>query len=196
MLMLEVMKTGKGSNLEAELQKAVDLCSRATKKINALNTIQKVQESTFVKNEEEYKLLTILDEAKGNFDLNITIDTDSLNVNIIVDTLFLVLIEEIINFIQNTGGTFIHASGGRCSSNPNYFIITFSEYQNPPFKKNVCDKLVSGLNEEEWDYLGQNIEITLASIIAQYYGGKFGIYPSQTRGNNFCVVLPYNLIST
>ncbi|NHJ02508.1 MAG: sensor histidine kinase [Candidatus Heimdallarchaeota archaeon] len=195
MLILEVIKSENHSILDETVAKAIKLCLRASKKINTLSLIHNVQHSTFEKQNEKFSLLGLFEDLVPKFELYITLDTDSLNHEISVDNLFCILISEILIFIENAGGNFIRISARPCDSNLNYFIITISESQNEPFSKKICDKLMSNLADEEWDYLGQNIEITLANMIAEYYGGKLGIYPSKEKGNSYCIILPSCLIS-
>ena len=84
-------------------------------------------------------------------------------------------------------------SGGKYEKNPDYFALKFSESKNVPFSKNMCEKLLRGLKTDEWDYLGDNIEITLVSMIAHYYGGKLTIHSSKELGNCYTVLIPHSI---
>ncbi|MHA2248542.1 MAG: hypothetical protein ACXADY_26585 [Candidatus Hodarchaeales archaeon] len=191
--MLELMKMGNHENSEEKIEKMYQLCERTNKKLETIDRIHRVIHSDFLKPRGCSSLIDLIEETGSQFDFILKINYESINYQIKVDGFFRDLLFELFSFIGNLNVDQVGVSGGKCEKNPNYFALKFSESKNVPFSKDICEKLLRGLKTDEWDYLGDNIEITLVSMITHYYGGKLTIHSSREIGNCYTVLIPYSI---
>jgi signal transduction histidine kinase len=190
---LELVKMGNRGNLEEQIEQIRQVCNRAKKKLETISRIHRVIHSNYTPTEESSSLIEIMEEIGSIFDFSLRIDYDSINYQIKADEFFKELLYELLSFIKNSHGGQVGISGRRCPNKPEYFVLRISESKNALFSKDICEKLLQGLNAEEWDYLGNNIEITLSSMIASYYGGKLTIHSSPEIGNCYSIFIPFSI---
>ena len=194
-LMLELLKEGNNENPVEEIQKMYELCKHSMKKLEIIERIQELKDSDFSNSFESLHLSEIIEEISSSFDLYVMIDYDTINYEIKVNGFFKDLLYEIFSFIKRFKGDKVRISGGRCNKNPNFFVLQLSESKNDPFSQEICERLLTGIETDEWDYLGENIEITLAAMIANYYGGSLKIHSSEEIGNCYSIYIPFTILS-
>ncbi len=131
----------------------------------------------------------------SKFEMTFEIDEETLNKQILIDKYFSIMLKEIFSFIAESEYNQVNIVGSNyLDDGISYFSIKIKDTQSTPLPKDICDRLLTGIEEDNWESLGHYIGLTLSSVIAQYFGGKFLIEPQEYGGNEYNIHLPYSLI--
>lgn len=180
---------------ERNLRNAIGICHQAAKTIDTVNRIFSVLQSEFEYEKTRNSLLNMIQEVASKFKITFEIDEETLDKQILIDKYFSVMLEEIFSFIATSEYNHVNILGHiYLDDGISYFIIKIKDTQNTPLPKDVCDRLLTGIEEDKWESLGHYIGLTLSSVIAQYFEGKLLIQPQAYSGNEFNIYLPYALI--
>ncbi len=179
------------------LTKIVSVASGSSKTIDRVNKIYEVLQSPFIPPKDSTNLLDVINEAisvSSAFSQFIKFDKENLEVMILSDAHLKDVFSEIFFFILSSDVVNIKTSIDiRGSFLPSSFCVIVSDCCSKPLSQELISKL-SGKITDEWEVIGHNIGLALASVIIQYYGGSLEIHPSAHKGNEFKLLFPHNLI--
>jgi hypothetical protein len=179
---------------DENIQEAVKICHHVSKTIDIVNKIFSVLQTNFETRKKEHSLLQIIEKVTSLIKIPLIIEEENLDLTVLLDDYFRDLLYEIFTFIKESNAKSIQISRVKSLDDPLYDIIAIKENKTPPLPLEVCDHLLTGIEEEQWESLGHHIGLTLASVITQYYGGKLVIRPHKEKGNDYNIYLPSNLI--
>jgi len=199
---IELLSLMYESKLELDnniINQIITIASSSSKTIDTVNKIFEVLQSPFIQPKDSIKLLTeindiVIEIPKASQLVNI--NKKNLDARAFIDTRFKDVINELLTFILTSyDGTIsvetnINITG---SYFPSFFCVYISDCCSQPLPQEIISKL-SGTITDEWEIIGHNIGIALASVIMQYYGGLLKIRPSDPKGNVFELRLPKILI--
>ena len=199
---LELVSLMYESSLELDtniVNRIINIASGSSKTIDTVNKIFSVLQSPFIQPEESLKLLDVIDDVVSElpaFSQLVDINKENLDISMYVDIHLKDVFTELLLFVlssyDDTGS--VEASIDiEDSSLPSFFCVLISDCCSEPLSPEMISKL-SGKITDEWEIIGHNIGIALASVIIQYYGGSLKILPSDTKGNEFQLFFPLNLI--
>ncbi|MHA2345667.1 MAG: PAS domain S-box protein, partial [Candidatus Hodarchaeales archaeon] len=181
------------------VNKVIDIASGSSKTIDTVNQIFEVLQSPFFQPEDSLELIDVFNEViseQPSHSHQINIDLKNLNVSIFADTHLKDIINEILVFIfsfysdSETTETSVDIKG---SFLPSSFCVLISDNCSEPLSQEIITKLSEKITDE-WEIVGHNIGIALASVIMQYYGGSLNIQSVDPKGNTFQLLFPLNLI--
>ncbi|MHA2073956.1 MAG: PAS domain S-box protein [Candidatus Hodarchaeales archaeon] len=179
------------------LRKIVSVASGSSKTIDTVNKIFEVLQSPFIPPKDSTKLLDVINEAISvttTFSQYIKFDKENLEVMIFSDAHLKDVFSEIFIFILSSDVISIKTRIDiRGSFIPSFFCVIISDCCSKPLPQELISKL-SGKITDEWEVIGHNIGLALASVIVNYYGGSLEIHPSDHKGNEFKLLFPLNLI--
>ncbi len=182
---------------EKILSKIVSVASGSSKTIDTVNKIYEVLQSPFIPPKGSTKLLDVINEAisvSSAFSQFIRFDKENLEVMIFSDAHLKDVFSEIFFFILSSDVVNIKTSIDiRGSLIPSFFCVLISDCCSKPLSQELISKL-SGKITDEWEVIGHNIGLALASVIVDYYGGSLEIHPSDHKGNEFKLLFPLNMI--
>jgi PAS domain S-box-containing protein len=182
------------------VNKVIDIASGSSKTIDTVNQIFEVLQSPFFQPEDSLELIDVFNEViseQPSHSHQINIDLKNLNVSIFADTHLKDIINEILVFIfsfysdSETTETSVDIKG---SFLPSSFCVLISDNCSEPLSQEIITKLSEKITDE-WEIVGHNIGIALASVIMQYYGGSLNIQSVDPKGNTFQLLFPLNLIT-
>ncbi|MFX1284602.1 MAG: PAS domain S-box protein [Promethearchaeota archaeon] len=190
------------SKLELDPQivnNVITIASGSSKTIDTVNNIYEILQSPFIRPSESQPLFNIINEvvsALSNFSKLVNISKSSLGVSIFTDNHLKDVFNEILFFILSfyhdsvNISTSINIEGYFLSTS---FCVLISDCCSEPLPQEIVSKL-SGTITDEWEIIGHNIGIALASVIMQYYGGSLEIHAQDPKGNEFNLLFPLKLI--
>ncbi len=199
---LELLSLMYESQLELDrhiVNNVIDIASGSSKTIDTVNKIYEVLQSPFIQPKESQSLFDIINELVSelsNFSKLINIYKSSLSVSLFTDVHLKDVFNEILFFIlsfyhdSENIRTSIDIKGSLLSS---FFCVLISDCCSEALPQEIVTKL-SGTITDEWEIIGHNIGIALASVIMQYYGGSLEIHPQDPKGNEFHLLFPLKLI--
>ncbi|MHA2238460.1 MAG: PAS domain S-box protein [Candidatus Hodarchaeales archaeon] len=195
-LALELVQRSTESSDIQELENVISICNRASRTIDRVNKIYSVLQSDYRKNLETFTKIplwkTIRDIAQI-YGLNLDIKCEELDIQIRADEFFEDLLSEILVYIAKATDSGVNVSCQWNFENQNEFSIRIEESFSNPLPDELCHRISQAVTEE-WESLGHYSGLTLASVVAQYYDGKLTITPKQTKGNEFRISLPAELV--
>ncbi len=179
------------------LSKIGSVASSSSKTIDTVNKIFEVLQSPFIPPKDSTKLLDVINEAisvSSALSQFITFDKENLEVMIFSDAHLKDVFSEIFIFILSSDVISIKTRIDiRGSFIPSFFCVLISDCCSKPLSQELISKL-SGKITDEWEVIGHNIGLALASVIVNYYGGSIEIHPSDHKGNEFKLLFPLNMI--
>lgn len=194
LLILETLLFHPLQDNDENIRNSIAVCHHASKTIDKVNSIFRILQLAFDERKSRVSLLSLVKEVSDTIMINILIDESNLDRQLYLDNNFKTLLHEIFSFIHDQKGRNISISGILVENEPRSFTIKIVDTDNSPLSLDVCNRLMIEIEEENWDLLGHHIGLTLASVIAQYYGGRITIRPKEKIGNEFNIHLPYKLI--
>lgn len=194
LLFLEALLFHPLQDNDENIRNSIAVCHHASKTIDKVNSIFRILQLVFEKRKSRVSLLSLVKEVSDTTMIYFNIDEASLDRQLYLDNNFKTLLFEIFSFIHDQRGRNISISGKLVENEPRSFNIKITDNDTPPLSLDVCNRLMIEIEEENWDLLGHHIGLTLASVIAQYYGGRITIHPKEKTGNEFIIYLPNNLI--
>ncbi|MFX0013341.1 MAG: PAS domain S-box protein [Candidatus Hermodarchaeota archaeon] len=178
----------------------ISIASGSSKTIDTVNKIFEVLQTPFISPQKGKNLTNTINEVisgQKRFSHLIKINKEHINVMILADAHFKDALNEILSFLLS----FYHESSLPRSIIidgfylPSFFCVSISDCCSEPLSQEIISKL-SGTITDEWEIIGHNIGIALASVIMQHFGGSLTIYASDPKGNEFQLLIPRNLIET
>jgi PAS domain S-box-containing protein len=176
------------------LNNAIGICHQGAKTIDTVNRIFSVLQSEFEYEKTQNSLLNKIQDVTSKFKMTFGINEKTLDKQILIDKYFSVMLEEILSFIAASEYNHVNIFGNRKTEEMLYFIITIRDTKSIPLSNDICDRLFTGIEEDNWESLGHYIGLTLCSVITQHFGGKLVIRPLEYGGNEYNIYLPYSLI--
>lgn len=186
-------------NSNNRIDRAKEICLNASNIIDVVNQIFVILKSEFKHEEKKtFKLTNIIDKEVQKLitELNCRteIDHKSLDINILTDEYFYDLLNEICSFIVTNSECILKVSGSYdLLDGSQFYCLSIKETTSDPLSPETCERISTPITDQ-WELLGYYIGLTLASVIARYYGGKLIINPSEKQGNEFKIFLPKELI--
>lgn len=197
---LELLSLMYESSLELDkniVNEAMSIASGSSKTIDRVNKIFGVLQSPFIQPEKSYPLLDLLNEnisELSEYPQIFNIDNETLGVKVFCDDKLKNALKELFLFILTSRGitkeTGVVITG---SFLPSSFCVLISDCCSEPLSEETVSKL-SGKITDEWEIIGHNIGIALASVIMQYYRGSIKIRSLDPKGNEFQLLFPLDLI--
>ena len=192
---LELMERDEGDKSEKDLKKIISICHKTSKTIDKVNKIYSVLQtdlSSKISSFQKKSLWITIREMAKNFGVSVDIISEDLAIFILIDEYFEDLVSEIFAYISKSTiqGVAISCSGNFAESK---FILKITDQDTDPLPRDLCNRITQVVTEE-WESLGHYSGLTLASVIAQYYKGRLVIIPSDTKGNEFRLELPSDMI--
>jgi len=180
---------------EESIDRIITITHNSSKTIEIVNKIFGVLKSPFDQQEQKkrYNLLKIIALALHEVQpREVTIHRETLDVVILADDYLKAVFHHIFLFClsSNHKNWSIVIEG---SHNPSYFCISVRDLYSKPIPKEVIFS-ISEMSTDEWKSQGYYLNISLASIIIQYYGGFLKIRPFEHKGNEFQICFPLKLI--
>ena len=169
------------------------VCHRASRTIDRVNKIYSVLQSERDPNVDHQSLIDVINEVSSNFGFSINFKCKNLDLQISVDEYFTDLLVEIFFFIEKSTKGIISLSCDWSYEDNSFFNLVIEENDSDPLPADLCASISQEVTEE-WQSLGHYSGLTLASVVANYYGGKLLISPNDVRGNEFRILLPGSLI--
>ncbi|MHA1968493.1 MAG: PAS domain S-box protein [Candidatus Hodarchaeales archaeon] len=194
LLSLEITLFHPSQEKEKNIRDSIAVCHHASRTIDTVNLIFSILQSVFEEKKSSISLLSLVKEVSDMITIPLKIEEASLDIQLYLDNNFKTLLYEIFSFIHSQGGGKISIVGKLDESEPRSFTIRINEKDTPPLSLEVCNRLMIGIEDENWELLGHHIGLTLVSVIAQYYGGRITIHPKKEAGNEFNIHLPFELI--
>jgi len=186
-------------NINNRIDRAKEICLNASNIIDVVNQIFVILQSEFKHEEKKtFKLTNIIDKEVQKLitELNCRteIDHKSLDINILTDEYFYDLLNEICSFIVTNSECILKVSGSYdLLDGSQFYCLSIKETTSDPLSQETCERISTPITDQ-WELLGYYIGLTLASVIARYYGGKLIINPSEKQGNEFKIYIPKTLI--
>ncbi|UCG00716.1 MAG: PAS domain S-box protein [Candidatus Heimdallarchaeota archaeon] len=197
---LELLTLMYESKLELDdniVNDAINIASGSSKTIDRVNKIFGVLQSPFFRPEESSSLLDIINKnisELSEYPQTINIENETLEIQVSCDDKLNDVFKELFLFILTSKGiskeTSVEVTG---SFLPSSFCVLISDCCSEPLSEETVSKL-SGKITDEWEIIGHNIGIALASVIMQHYGGSIKIRSLDPKGNEFQLLLPLDLI--
>ncbi|UCG89808.1 MAG: PAS domain S-box protein [Candidatus Heimdallarchaeota archaeon] len=199
---LELLSLMYESKLELDrniVDNVIEIASGSSKTIDTVNKIYEVLQSPFIKPKNSLPLINIINgvvSKLSRFSKLININRHSFTVSIFTDAHLKDVFNEILFFIlsyypdSEDIRTTIDIEG---SLLPTSFCVVISDCCSEPLPQEIISKL-SGTITDEWEIIGHNIGIALASVILHYYGGSLEIHSLDPKGNEFKLLFPLSLI--
>lgn len=187
-------------NFMNRIDRAKEICLNASNIIDVVNQIFIVLQSDFTQEEKKkFELINILDKKVQELltkpNCRAEINHKSLNTYILIDEYFNYLLDEIFSFVVTNSECNLIISGNYDLLDENqFYCISIKETTSNPLLPETCERISARITDK-WELLGHYIGLTLASVIARYYGGKLVINPSEKQGNEFKIYLPKELIN-
>ena len=194
LLFLETLLFHPLQDNDENIRNSIAVCHHTSKTIDKVNSIFRILQLLFEERKSRVSLLSLVKEVSDTTMIHFNIDEASLDRQLYLDNNFKTLLLEIFSFIHEQRGRNISISGKLIENEPCSFNIEITDNDTPPLSLDVCNRLMIEIEEENWELLGHHIGLTLASVIAQYYGGRITIHPKEKTGNDFIIHLPYKLI--
>jgi len=174
------------------IERIIEISIQSSKVIEVVNRIFAVLQSIFTPPPDKISLTNLFISLFQ--DLNIAneyviVKEGSLAFSLRVDNYFKEALHEIITFIIQVDKFILLDS----ETSDQYFTLIISDQSSPPIPKEARLRL-EGRVQDDWEYQGHYIGISLASVILQYYGGTLQIKPLEPSGNCFYISLPINLL--
>jgi len=176
---------------------AINIASNSSKTIDRVNRIFEALKSPFIQPEKSLSLVDLINSIiseLSEFPQIIKMDGHTLEINLYCDIKLKDVFKEIFLFILTSKGiskdTSVTVTG---SFLPSSFCVLISDCCSEPLSEEIISKL-SGKITDEWEIIGHNIGIALASVILQHYGGSIKICSLDPKGNEFQLLIPLNLI--
>ena len=177
----------------------ISIASSSSKTIDRVNTIFDALQSPFSEPEKSLPLVGLISDIiseLSEFPQIINIAKETLEVDIYCDEKLNDALKELFLFILTSKGiseeTNVTVTG---SFLPSSYCILISDCCSEPLSEEIITKL-SGKITDEWEIIGHNIGIALASVILQHYGGSIKIRSLDPKGNEFQLLIPLNMIET
>ncbi|MFX0095248.1 MAG: PAS domain S-box protein, partial [Candidatus Hodarchaeota archaeon] len=192
---LEDIKARSGTYIE-EIENVIEISLRSSKTIDTVNKIFAVLQSSSDQFQESLNLLDVIQKAVSNLQSNftflnsVTIDLESLDIDIMSDEYLKDVFSEILMFILSSSDGKVVIEGRPLSSQ---FCTTIYDHSSQPIPKKVCVRLAEKISDK-WEAQGHFIGISLASVIMQHYGGHLTIQPGEDQGNVFQLFFPLDLV--
>lgn len=182
------------------VDRVIDIASGSSKTIDIVNKIFNLLQAPFVQPTQSMNLLNVIDDAVSEVPafskLFLNINKENLNVRLFTDENLKDLFLEVFRFILRSNEDLVTMETNidiNASMNSAYFSVTISDYYSNPLSPEIISKLSEAITDE-WEIIGHNVGIALASIIMQYYNGKLQIKPTDPKGNEFCFLFPLKII--
>lgn len=179
------------------VDKAMTIASGSSKTIEAVNKIFAILQSTFIIPDKSFNLLNILNEVIAELSKDprfFEINKKELYVELKIDSNFKDVLRGLFLFVFSskdlTPDTKIDIQG---SFFPSYYSIIISDSCSKPLSNDIISKL-SGNITDEWEVIGHNIDIALASVIMKHYGGSLIIQSLTHKGNEFQLLFPLDIV--
>jgi PAS domain S-box-containing protein len=185
-------RTGMGDTY-LDFKEVIDVCHRASRTIDRVNKIYSVLQSDLNPDVTPRSLMKLIHTASLDFGFSINFKCKGMDSDIIVDDYFTDLLVEIFHFIEKSTKGEISLSCDLSYEEDSFFTLIIEEYDSDPLPNDLCLRISQGVTEE-WESLGHYSGLTLASVVANYYGGKLLISPMDVKGNEFRILLPSSLI--
>ncbi|MFW9903347.1 MAG: PAS domain S-box protein [Candidatus Thorarchaeota archaeon] len=199
---LELLSLMYESNVELDrniVNNTINIASSSSQTIGRVNMIFEALQSPFIQPEKSVPLIGLIKDILSElseYPQIINTDEETLEVDIFCDDKLDDAIKELFLFILTTKGiseeTNVTVTG---SFLPSSYCILISDCCSEPFSEEIITKL-SGKITDEWEIIGHNIGIALASVILQHYGGSIKIRSLDPKGNEFQLLFPLNMIET
>jgi len=192
------------SNLEFDkinVDKIIEIASRSSKTINSVNRIFEILQSPFIKPEDSFSLLGIVNTAMSDVSISpqlVEINQENLDISIYGDHHLKQVFSELLFFLLNACDeekvmqSPVLIEGSQI---PSHLCVFIRDSCSHPIPLDISTRL-SGIITEEWEAQGHYIGIALASVIMQHYGGSLKIQASTPTGNEFQLLFPINMIHT
>ncbi|WP_455141304.1 PAS domain S-box protein [Candidatus Hodarchaeum mangrovi] len=174
------------------IERIIEISIQAARVIELVNRIFEVLQSTF---EPPSKKISLMNLFISLFqDLNIpeeyvVVKEGSLAFSLRLDNYFKEALHEIVSFIIQVDKFILLET----ETSNQYFTLIISDQSSPPIQKEARLRL-EGRVQDDWEYQGHYIGVSLASVILQYYGGFLQIKPLEPSGNRFLISLPVSLL--
>jgi PAS domain S-box-containing protein len=191
---LELLTREEKLKEERSLHEIIDICHHASKTIDTVNQIYSVLQSDIEKDLTKQNLWKVIEDAALTFGVEVNIECKELEIVVLLDDFFFDLLSEILKFIIKSTDQGVSISCSWTYDQEPDLTVIISEKFTDPLPEDLCSRISQAVTEEGWQSLGHFSGLTLASVIAQYYGGKLMISPYPDRGNEFRIVLPFDLI--
>ena len=176
-----------------DFKDVIAVCHRASRTIDRVNKIYSVLQSEMDPDATPHSLMRLIRTAASNYDFSINFKCKRMDLQIITDEYFKDLLGEIFYFIEKSTKGEITLSCDWSYEEDSFFSLVIEENDSDPLPHDLCVRISQGVTEE-WESLGHYSGLTLASVIANYYGGKLVISPQTVKGNEFRILLPDSLI--
>jgi PAS domain S-box-containing protein len=195
--LLSLMYESKAELDKNVLDDAINIASGSSKTIDRVNRIFEALQSPFIEPEKSQPLTGLISDIiseLSEFPQKIDIEKETLDVDLYCDDKLNDALKELFLFILTSKGiseeTNVTVTG---SFLPSSYCILISDCCSEPLSEEIITKL-SGKITDEWEIIGHNIGIALASVILQHYGGSIKIRSLDPIGNEFQLLIPLNLI--
>ncbi|MFX1517215.1 MAG: PAS domain-containing protein, partial [Promethearchaeota archaeon] len=176
---------------------AISIASNSSKAIDRVNRVFEALKSPFIQPKASLSLVSLIHETiseLSEYPQIFSIVRETLEINIFWDRKLNDVFKELFLFISTSKGvsedTSVTITG---SFLPSSFCVLISDCCSEPLSEEIISKL-SGKITDEWEIIGHNIGIALASVILQHYGGSIKIRALEPIGNEFQLLIPLNLI--
>ena len=192
------------SNLELDktnVDKIIEIASRSSKTIDSVNRIFEILQSPFIKPEDSFSLLGVVNTAMSDMSFSpqlVEINQENLDISIYGDHHLKKVFSEVLFFLLNACDeekvmqSPVLIEGSQI---PSHLCVFIRDSCSQPIPPDISTRL-SGIITEEWEAQGHYIGIALASVIMQHYGGSVKIQASTPTGNEFQLLFPINMIHT
>ncbi|MHA1946451.1 MAG: PAS domain S-box protein [Candidatus Hodarchaeales archaeon] len=177
----------------ADFKDIISVCHRASRTIDRVNKIYSVLQSEFDPDVKPHSLIKLIHKVSLNFGFSVNFKCEGMDLRVLMDDYFTDLLIEIFSFIEKSAKNIISLSCGWSMEDNSFFNIIIEEHDSDPLPNDLCFRISQGVTEE-WESLGHYSGLTLASVVANYYGGKLLISPMDVKGNEFLILLPSSLI--
>ncbi|MFX1507409.1 MAG: PAS domain S-box protein [Promethearchaeota archaeon] len=181
------------------VDETISMASGSSKTIDRVNRIFEALQSPFIEPQKSIPLIGLINDILSElseYPQIINVDKETLEADIYCDEKLNDAFKELFLFILTSKGiseeTSVTVTG---SFLPSSYCVLISDCCSEPLSEEIITKL-SGKITNEWEIIGHNIGIALASVILQYYGGSLKIRSLDPQGNEFQLLIPINMIET
>jgi hypothetical protein len=176
-----------------DFKEVIAVCHRASRTIDRVNKIYSVLQSEFDPDVKPQSLIELIHKVSLNFGFSVNFKCEGVDLQVLIDDYFTDLLIEIFYFIEKSAKDKISLSCAWSMGDNSFFKILIDDHDSDPLPNDLCLRISQGVTEE-WESLGHYSGLTLASVVANYYGGKLLISPMDVKGNEFRILLPSSLI--
>ena len=176
-----------------DLKVIIDVCHRTSRTIDRVNKIYSVLQSDLRSDIKHRSLMQLIRSVSSKYDFTLKFKCEGMDLQVLIDEYFTDLLTEIFTFIEKSTNEEVFLSCGWSIDDESFFNILIEENYSDPLPHDLCSRIAQGVSEE-WESLGHYSGLTLASVVANYYGGKLLITPLDVKGNSFRILLPTSLI--